>query len=221
MSRQGTRFGGAIAGSPFDATFNVVATGDFNGDGDSDLVYQRPSDGLTEIQLLNGNTSIGGGAVGASFGADFKIVGVGDFNGDGHPDLVYQRASDGLTEIQLLNGITPIGGGAIVNSPFGADFKVVGVGDFNGDGTSDLVYQRASDGLVEVQFLNGITPLGGGALTNNGFNQFGAGFQVIGVGDFNGDGSPDLLYRNISTGTTEVQLLHGLTPFASAIVSLG
>jgi hypothetical protein len=72
-----------------------------------------------------------------------------------------------------------------------------------------------------VQLLNGITPVGGGALTNNGFNAFGAGWQVIGVGDFNGDGNADLLYRNTTTGVTEVQLLHGLTPFASSIIAFG
>jgi hypothetical protein len=77
-------------------------------------------------------------------------------------ELVWQRASDGLVEIQFMHGITPIGGGAISNSPFDASFRVAGVGDFNADGNQDLMYRRISDGLTEVQFLNGTTPIGGG-----------------------------------------------------------
>ena len=43
-------------------------------------------------------------------------------------------------------------------------------GDFNGDGKTDLVYQRASDGLTEIQFLNGLTPVGGGLILNSPFD---------------------------------------------------
>jgi hypothetical protein len=138
---------------------------------------------------------------------------------------VWQRAADGLVEIQLLNGTTSIGGGVINNSPFGAGWNVVGVGAFHGDGSSDLVYQRQSDGLVEIQYLSAfaggggfINSIGGGAIANN---PFGPGWQVVGVSDFNGDGLSDLVYRNIATGTTEVQFLNGITPIGGGVVAFG
>src|SRR5207237_10427116 len=37
-----------------DSNWNVVGVGDFNGDGEADLAWQRSSDNLVEIQLLNG-----------------------------------------------------------------------------------------------------------------------------------------------------------------------
>jgi hypothetical protein len=262
--------GGLIAGSPFDANWAVVATGDFNSDGNSDLVYQNVSTGVTEIQLLSGTAGIGGGLIPNNpFGPGWNIVGAGDFNGDGHADLLWQNQASSLLEIQLLNGTTPIGGGAIannpfgagwsvaatgdfnrdgtadlvwqnqstalveiqyldgnvaigggalLNSPFGAGWSVVGAGDFLGNGQTDLVYQRQSDDLVEIQYLNGITAVGGGSIANN---PLGAGWQVVGVGDFNGDGKADLVYRNAATGTTEVQLLNGLTPIGGGIIAVG
>ena len=105
---------------------------------------------------------IGGGLIlNNPFDTTFQVAGVGDFNGDGRADIVWHRP-DGLTEIQFMNGTTPIGGGIIGNNPFGSTFQVAGVGDFNADGFADLVYRRTSDGLTEIQFLNGNTAIGGG-----------------------------------------------------------
>ena len=211
--------GGAVTNSPFDASWNVVAVGDFNGDGKADLVYQRQSDGLVEVQLLNGNTAIGGGVIANNpFGRDWKIITTGDFNGDGKSDLVWQNQATGLVELQFLDGNTAVGGGTIANNAFGPGWNVVGAGDFLGNGFDDLVYQRQSDGLVEIQFLNGNALVGGGPIANS---PFGPGWQVVGVGDFNGDGKADLVYRNSTTGTTEVQLLSGRTPIGGGIVALG
>jgi len=200
--------------------WNPVATGDFTGNGDSDLVWRQPSSGLTEIQLLNGNTAVGGGVIPNNpFGnSDWDIITTGDFTGDGKDDLVWQNQSTGLIELQFLNGNTAVGGGTIPNSPFGMGWNVVGAGDFLGNGFDDLVYQRQSDGLVEIQYLNGNTAVGGGAIVNN---PLGAGWQVVGVGDFNGDGKADLLYRNTTTGVTQVQFLNGTAVIGGGIVAAG
>jgi len=209
--------GGAIAGSPFGADFKLLASGDFNGDFHADLVYQRSSDGLTEIQFLNGSNAVGGGAIANNpFATDFKLILTSDFNGDGKADLLWRRPTDGLVEIQFLNGNAAAGGGAIAGNPFGTDFNVVTAGDFNGDGKSDLVWQRPSDGLVELQFLNGNAAIGGGAIAGS---PFGTDFKVVGEGDFNFDGRADLVYRNSTTGLTEIQFLNGQTALGGGIVA--
>jgi FG-GAP-like repeat len=211
--------GGAISNNPFDTTWNIVTAGDFNGDGDSDLVWQQPASGLVEIQLLQGNASVGGGLIANNpFSAGWKIVAAGDFDGNGSADLAWQNQSTGLVELQFLSGSTAIGGGAIDNNPFGAGWSVVAAGDFLGNGFDDLVYQRQADGLVEIQYLNGNTAVGGGEIANS---SFGSGWQVVGAGDFNGDGKADLLYRNVTTATTEVQLLNGTAPIGGGVLALG
>jgi FG-GAP-like repeat len=165
--------GGPIANNPFDASWNVVAIGDFNKDGKADLVWQHPGNGLTEIQFLNGTTAVGGGMItNNAFGAGWDVVGSGDFNGDGNADLVWAHQGDHQVEVQFLNGTTTaIGGGLIPGSPFGSDWSVVGTGDFNGDGLTDLVYRRVNDGVTEVQFLHGTTPIGGGIVSLGGLTQ--------------------------------------------------
>jgi probable HAF family extracellular repeat protein len=209
--------GGAIANNPFDASWNIAATGDFNGDGKSDLAWLRPSDGVFEEQFLNGSVSLGGGIVaGNPFGTDWHIVASGDFNGDSKTDLVWQRPSDGLVEIELLDGLKIVGGGAILNSPFGKGWNVVGAGDFNGDVHADLVWRHTGDGLTEIQFLSGITPVGGGVITNNPFD---SSWSVAGVGDFNGDGHPDLVWRHAGDGLTEIQYLNGINAIGGGIAA--
>ena len=205
---------GPIANSPFDSSFNVVAAGDFNRDTRSDLVYRR-SDGLTEIQFLNGNTGAGGGIIPNNpFDSTFRVAGAADFNGDGFSDLLWQRPTDGVTEIQLMTGTTPTGGWIITNNPFDRSFSIMGMGDFNGDGKSDLVWRRGSDGLTEIQFLNANNPTGGGLILNN---PFATTFQVAGVGDFNGDGRADIVWHR-PDGLTEIQFMNGTTPIGGGII---
>jgi VCBS repeat protein len=199
--------GGDLGNSPFDAGWQVAASGDFNGDGRPDLVYRRGSDGLTEIQFLNGITSLGGGPIADNpFDNDWQIAASGDFNGDGKSDLVWRRGSDGLTEIQFLNDTAAVGGGILANNPFDSSWNVVGAGDFNRDGHTDLVWRRGSDGLTEVQFVKGMTAVGGGPIANNPFD---SSWNVVAVGDFLGDGHADLVWQRASDGVVEIQYLNG------------
>jgi hypothetical protein len=201
--------GGAIDNNPFDGSWQIAATGDFNGDGKADLAWRHAGDGLLEVQFLNGAAATGGGMVANNpFDLSWNLVATGDFNGDGAADLVWRHGSDGLVEIQYLNGNAATGGGTIADNPFDAGWNVVAAGDFLGNGHADLVWQRASDGLVEIQYLNGNSAAGGGVIQNN---PFGAGWQVVGAADFNGDGKSDLVYRRVSDGVSEVQLLSGTT----------
>jgi hypothetical protein len=209
--------GGVISNSPFDANWQAVAVGDFNGDGMADIAYRRISDGLTELQFLNGTTPIGGGAITNNpFGKDWNVVGAADFNGDGNSDLVWQHQGDNLVEIQYLNGTTPIGGGLITNNPFGPGWDVVGTGDFNGDGHTDLVWQHEGDGLTEIQFLNGTTAIGGGTIANN---PLGPGWNVVGTGDFNGDGHTDLVWEHQGDHLVEIQFLNGTTAIGGGAIT--
>jgi hypothetical protein len=79
-------------------------------------------------------------------------------------------------------------------------YQVAGIGDFNNDGTSDVVrYNSATRDVDEWLIKNG-------ALSSS--VDFGAypdsGSQIAGVGDFNGDGSSDVLWFNPGTGATDI-----------------
>jgi len=218
--------GGSITNSGLQASsgtgWTPVKSGDFNNDGYSDLVYYNASLGDTEIQLLNGATGVGGGMLSNSSFENlpgWTVAGVGDFNKDGHSDLVYYNASMGDTQIQLLSGIAGIGGGMLSNSSFEnlPGWTVAGIGDFKGNGFSDIVYYNASLSETQIQLLNGTTGAGGGKLSNSSFEDL-PGWTVAGVGDFNGDGKDDLVYFNASTGVTQIQFLNGITGIGGGVI---
>ncbi|MHA7220744.1 GH25 family lysozyme [Arthrobacter sp. RHLT1-20] len=72
--------------------------------------------------------------------------------------------------------------------------KLVSPGDFDGDGTPDLI-QRAPDGTLWFYPGDGTGRFGAGRKIGDfGWDHFD---QVVGVGDFNGDGKSDLLARKL------------------------
>ena len=79
MPRRGERVDLVQAGPPF----SIVGVGDFNRDGNADIVWHNSSTGETQIWFMDGNMLAGRATVvdenGPAFvGPPFSIVGVGD-----------------------------------------------------------------------------------------------------------------------------------------------
>jgi hypothetical protein len=61
-----------VGGNP-GADWHIKATGDFNGDGHSDILWQNDS-GQAAMWLMNGTTVLSQGTVGGNPGADWHII---------------------------------------------------------------------------------------------------------------------------------------------------
>jgi hypothetical protein len=119
-----------------------------------------------------------------------------DFNGDGTSDVLIQNASGILADWVVQNGTATTG--SVIGNP--TSYSVVhGIdpihealaGDYNGDGTGDILLQDSSGNLVDWMMHNG-TLMSGGYIGNPATY----GYSVIGTGDFNGDGTSDILLQN-------------------------
>jgi hypothetical protein len=81
------------------------------------------------------------------------------------------------------------------------EWRLVGIGDFNGDGVADVLSLR-NDGLLRIDTFNSA-----GEATNWYIpGQLEAGWQIVGIGDANGDGTSDILLVN-SNGAYQANLI--------------
>ena len=93
-------------------SWQIKATGDFNGDGKSDILWQN-NDGTPAIWLMNGINRVSNSAAGPfNPGPTWHIKATGDFNGDSKSDILWQN-DDGTPAIWLMNGSTVLANSAV------------------------------------------------------------------------------------------------------------
>ena len=215
---------GGVAVNP-DATWSVVGTGDFDGDTRADILW-RKSDGTIAEWSMNGASILSSGVVnfagvGVKLDATWSVAGIGDFNGDNKRDVLW-RNTDGTLVEWNMNGSTIISGGVVMFGAVKPDatWSVAGVGDFNGDGNSDILWRNSNGSLAEWQ-MNGLTITGSGSITLGGIPVTpDATWHVVEVGDFNGDSNSDILWRN-DNGAMAEWLMNGNTIMQSVTPNLG
>ncbi|MEG3960451.1 FG-GAP-like repeat-containing protein, partial [Microcoleus sp. herbarium2] len=198
---------------PIGSRPNSVTTGDFNSDGKPDLALAKLDTNNVSI-LLNTTATL---ATTPTFATrvDFPTgtgptsVSIGDFNGDGLPDLATANRDSGSASI-LLNTTAP---GATtptfathVTFVTGTSPWVVSIGDIDGDGLPDLATANRDTNNVSI-LLNTTAP---GATTPTFAPQVtfptGTAPRSVSIGDFNGDGKPDLATANSNIGSASILL---------------
>jgi hypothetical protein len=109
-----------------------------------------------------------------------------------------------------MNGQS-IAASGIVADP-GPTWHALGVGDFNGDGKSDILFQN-DDGRIDIWQMNGQSIASSGVVASPG-----PSWHAAGVGDFNGDGKSDILFQN-NDGTIDIWQMNGNTISVSGVVA--
>jgi Ca2+-binding RTX toxin-like protein len=176
---------------PIPSGWQVVGTGDFNGDGHADILL-RTSMGDTTDWVSSGGSLVDNSAVfSVNPGTNWHVESTGDFNGDGFSDVLWRDdAGTVVTFLGASNG--SFVGNVNFNLNPGLDWHVEGTGDFNGDGRDDILWRN--DAGTVVTLLGNLN----GSFTGNVNFQLNPGldWHVVGTGDFNGDGRDDILWRN-------------------------
>jgi hypothetical protein len=179
-------------------SWHVVGTGDFNGDGHVDLMWQN--DNGTVVDWL-GQANGGFADNSANFlnnpGTAWHVAATGDFNADGRDDILWRNDNGTVVEWlgQSNGGFADNSANFLVNA--GTAWHIAATGDFNGDGSTDILW-RNDNGMV-VDWLGQSSGNYNGGFADNSANFLanpGTSWHVVGTGDFNGDGISDILWRN-------------------------
>lgn len=189
-----------------------AAVGDFNGDGNIDLVTSPD---------FNKNVGVYLGTKFATYGAptnytigvngpDTDGVAVGDFNNDAKLDIV-TGTGNGHTIVVLLG----LGNGAFgppVTTNTSQRPYHLAVGDLNGDGNLDLVTScLCKPGSVTIELGTGFGTFTGGETYSVGDDP-----DAMALGDFNGDGKPDIAVNNEQSTFVSVLIGQGNGNFSPA-----
>jgi uncharacterized protein (TIGR03437 family) len=192
-----------------------IAIADFNGDGIPDLAVANSGSGNVSI-LLGGTGGTFSQAINYTLGGSPFAVVAGDFNGDGIADLVV--AGFGLLSVMIGNGDGTFQ--APLNySGSASHFRSIATADFNGDGIPDLVLTNLYGATTSVSGTSVSVLIGNGDGTFQASVNYATGTQPISVavGDFNGDGIPDLAVANFSSNSVSVLLGKGNGTFQAAV----
>lgn len=185
-------------------TWVDVRTGDFDGDGDHDIVGRSQSSGEWWIGRVTGATMSPELWGVWSPAVTWLDVNVGDFNGDGRDDLVGRATSSGDWWIARSTG------NGFVSEFWGhwsttIGWQNVAVDDVDGDGKDDLIGRALQSGDWWVGRSSGAQ------FTNQLWGNFSTGltWTSVQVRDFTGDGKADVAARSVTDGGWWVGVSNG------------
>jgi hypothetical protein len=179
---------------------SLSGIGDFDRDGDSDILI-RNADMTAEIWELDGSNHVATHSL-PVVSDWWGILGVGDFDRDGDSDILL-RHREGLAVLWEIEDNAYV---VNHNQPLVSDswrhvsggdmpwqwnwWRVVGTGDFDGDGDSDILWRHQDDGPTVMWEMEH-----GAYVANHNLPRLSDTWEVGGTGDFDGDGDDDVLWR--------------------------
>jgi FG-GAP-like repeat len=173
---------------------------DLNSDGRTDYlsmtmgqanVFEQTTTGTFRSSALDSPSSNPG----------WTVQGTGDFDGDGKADDLFWRNGISNQTAFSLGNAEKLPTTALASN-LDADWSTQ-LGDFNGDRKTDVLVHSATQGKVEIWFMDGDRIAQSLPLPN-----------VIStwtprVGDFNGDGKTDLFWQDSASAEKRIWLLDG------------
>jgi len=180
-------------------------TGDFNGDGKTDVASFKGAN-LWNVCLSNGTDfECDGSWFGHNGGVGNNTT--GDFNGDGKTDIASYTGGNSLWNVCLSTGT---GFACSLWPGHGAGVPYNVTADFNGDGLSDIAVMPVFTTDMYVFFSTGssFAPL-------VAWPSHGGGIHANITGDFNGDGKSDVAGVPIPNIPWDVRLSTGETSIQS------
>jgi len=190
----------------------ILGVGDFGARNRSDLLFQDIDTGLVSFWIgfdgfVDSQRPI------RTVKPGWSVEAVADLDGDGKSDIVWRFTStpanpspnpddNGVVFVWFMNDglISEVKarGGAPIS------WTLIGAADLRGVGTSDLIW------VSPTNQIRSLTALASRAFVNELVGTVPTGFTLTRLGDFDGDGKGDILFRN-RQGKLKLWTMNGVT----------
>jgi len=187
-------------------------TGDFNGDGKTDVCRWDYEDNILYMGLSNGSQVTWSSTTGLS-GIDKKNswIAAGDVNGDGITDIICWNKI-GTLGSELWHGISTGAGKITWNKISSTPMQMASghfkcwrfAGDFNGDGKTDICSWDYEDNILYMGLSNG-NQVTWSSIT--GFTGLNKSYNEIIIDDFDGSGINSIIcLNNLGAGNKSIEM---------------
>ncbi len=198
---------------PAPAIGKSYATGDLDGNGVTDLVFRDAASGQFHFALLDTSGNLMPVSQTLTLQMTTQVYGFADFDKDHQADFLLRDIGTNVITIQIMDGATP--GRTIIVADLGMPTSatpvsanpraeiIKAIGDFDGDGYTDILFQNAETNAAHIAFapalhpftsvasLPALSPQPAGSLDE----------ETIGAAAFGGSSSASVLSRNLDSSS--------------------
>ena len=149
-----------------DTSWRIAGTGDFNGDGKTDILWRNHGSGAVQgmnvIWFMDNGVFQSETVFSQIPDTSWRIAGTGDFNGDGKTDILWRYhgagAYQGMNVVWFMDG-PAFQSESVFSIISDTAWEIAGTGDFDSDGKTDILWRYygvgAYQGMNDIWYLNG------------------------------------------------------------------
>ena len=207
-----------LAAAPLPSDRPVI---DLDGNGIGDTIWRTTDANGTTTGYVGWLYDAQGNVVAQrslSQGAGRELQAAAYFTADSVTDFVWRKPATNATVLWTMNGDGSIAARQYLAGRDTPGLRVESSGDYDGNGSADLIWRQASSGAHTMWLMNGAqvasqTPLSGPA--NSRLVATAADY------DANGDGRMDLIWKNLTSNVHTVRLMDGASTIGGFQVAKG